>query len=382
MTNTTSMENAGEMTVTDMAVEYLNTRKSTVKNGVIVPLNEVKSLNVISAEDLYDMEIPPIEWRIDEILPVGAVAMLSAKPKFFKSYLALGMCIAICQGESYLGYASKKCECLYFDLESSKRRPKARINQITQGKRPPKGLYLITLEQNVAKLHDGFEAQLIDQLEQFPDIGVVVIDVFNKIRKAKRAIDDGYSKDYADIEPLVKIASEYNITILLISHHTKGQHEDAFDDTVGSSGIMGALDVAWSIKKDKRSDEEAVLHITGRDIESQELSMRFDKKSFRWIRIGTKAEVEFQRLINEYHDSNVVRAIKQAVREREGSYSASASELKRYGELHKLPIIEDPTQIGVLIGKYEDLLHADGISVIYDRKASKRKYLFAWNDMS
>ena len=355
---------------------------STVIDGKIVPIRTANSLTAITAEDLYEMEIPPVEWRLQDILPVGAVAMLSAKPKFYKSYLALGMCIAICEGKSYLGYPSKKCECLYFDLESSKRRPKARINQIMQGRKPPRGLYIITLEQDVCKIHEGFETQLIDQLNQHPDIGVVVIDVFNKIRKAKRSKEDGYDRDYADIEPLVKIAAEHNITIMLISHHTKGQHDDAFDDTVGSAGIMGALDVAWSIKKEKRSDSEATLHITGRDIESQELTMSFNTKTFCWECEGTKADVEYRKLMQEYFDSNIVRAIKQAVKELGGSFNASASDIKKYGERHNLPIVEDPSKIGVLISKYEDLLQADGVNVMYDRKSTKRKYLFSVSCMS
>lgn len=350
----------------------------TVSDGIIKPAKAPAFISAMSASDLYDLDIPPIEWRVSEILPVGVVAMLSAKPKFFKSYLALGMCIAICQGEKYLGYQTKKCDCLYFDLESSKRRPKARIDQIMNGKRPPRGLYIVTLEQEVAKLRDGFEEQLIQQLQVHPNIGVVVIDVFNKIRKQKRASDDGYDRDYQDLSVLTKLAADYNVTILLISHHTKGQHTDAFDDTVGSAGIMGALDVAWSIKKDKRSDEDAVLHITGRDLESQELTIRFNTDTFQWERVGTKEEVEYQRQVRAYFDSNIIRAIKQALKENNGSYAASSTEIKAYGAQHNLPIPEAPQQIGALINSFEGLLRQDGIGIIARRDKSKRNFLFVY----
>lgn len=348
---------------------------STVRDGVIVPMTRPDALTLTTARELHEMNIPPIEWRLKDVFPAGAVNMLSAKPKMFKSYLGLGVCLAVCEGSDYLGFKSVKCECLYFDLESSKRRPKARIEQILGDKEPPEGLYIVTLDQHVCKIGDGFEQQLTDILDQHKDIGLVVIDVFKKIRKNKRASDDSYDRDYADIEPLTRIASERNISILLISHHTKGVHEDAFDDAVGSSGIMGALDVAWSIKA-KRSDNSAVLHITGRDIESQEIEMTFNRDTFKWERLGTPEEMQAQRQHYEYTNSNIVRSIKQALSEGRGHYEGSASDIRQYGLYHNLPIWEDARRIGSIIQEYYPLLEREGISCTFKRDSKGRKYIF------
>lgn len=45
----------------------------------------------------------PIDWLVDKILPVG-LSILGAPSKYYKSYMALGLCVAICQGAKFLGY--------------------------------------------------------------------------------------------------------------------------------------------------------------------------------------------------------------------------------------------------------------------------------------
>ena len=56
--------------------------------------------------------------------------MIGAPSKYFKSYMALGLCLAVCTGEKFLSFQCNKYACLYLDLESTKRRPKSRLKQI------------------------------------------------------------------------------------------------------------------------------------------------------------------------------------------------------------------------------------------------------------
>ena len=370
--------------IAEQAVKVDQRSNYTVNNGIVEPLHTVAPYSVaVTAAELCNMNISPIEWRLEKILPVGVVAMLSAKPKMYKSFLALGMCLSICQGKPYLGYKSKKCGCLYFDLESGHRRPKSRLEMMLQGDEAPANLYMITRDDlpdnKLPKLHEDFEPMLFNELDAHPDIGVVVIDVFTKIRKRKKASDDSYERDYADLDSLVRIAEQNNITIMLIHHNTKGEKSDVFDNALGSAGIMGALDVAWNINR-QRHQKDADLYITGRDLEEQQLTMYFDdQRTFRWYLLGTKEEIEAKRLRDEYYDSNISRAIKQGIREHFGSYSAIPSEIIAYGDKHNLPIAETPQQVGTFINTYIEngIFEEDGISIIPPKTSKRRQYLFA-----
>lgn len=112
----------------------------------------------------------PIDWLVDKILPVG-LSILGAPSKYYKSYMALGLCVAICQGAKFLGFDCTKHDCLYFDLESTKRRPKNRLDQIVgTGTKKPDNLHIITGDQSPGRIGEGFEEQVEYQLQKYPNI--------------------------------------------------------------------------------------------------------------------------------------------------------------------------------------------------------------------
>ena len=84
--------------------------------GVSRPVKQFKPIRAVTAAELAKMDIPPIEWLVNEILPVGLL-MIGAPSKYYKSYMALGLCIAICNGAKFLSFNSSKHSCLYLDLE-------------------------------------------------------------------------------------------------------------------------------------------------------------------------------------------------------------------------------------------------------------------------
>ena len=109
----------------------------TVEDGVIKPpAGKKQTPKSTTAADIDKMEIPPIQWIIDGMLPTG-LAMISAPSKYFKSYMALDIAITVCTGGTFLQHRCEKADVLYMDLESTPRRPRDRIRQI-MGKETPK----------------------------------------------------------------------------------------------------------------------------------------------------------------------------------------------------------------------------------------------------
>lgn len=378
------MENSNEVQLTpeqrQAAIELIESaqrRRTTVKNGTIQPAKEFKPIRAVTAAELSTMDIAPIEWLVQKILPVG-LSMIGAPSKYYKSYMALGLCVAICTGGRFLGFDCEKHGCLYLDLESTKRRPKNRLEQILKDDKQPGNLYLITGEDDPGCIGAGFEAQIEYQIQTHPDIKLIVVDVFQMIRQAARRNQSGYDRDYDDFKVLKKIADSHSIGLMLI-HHTRKMKDptDVFNELSGSVGVMGALDCAWVITKDDRHSMEGTLHITGRDMEAQKLKIRFNKDSFQWEYVGTEEDVENQRLLFEYEQSPVVETIKKLVKQGNGHWEGSASEIKEASKYLSWEIHDDVRKIGSLINKYEPLLHFDGIDFKYDTKTrGKRKYIF------
>ena len=345
--------------------------------GVSRPVKQFKPIRAVTAAELAKMDIPPIEWLVNEILPVGLL-MIGAPSKYYKSYMALGLCIAICNGAKFLSFNSSKHSCLYLDLESTKRRPKSRLKQILKDNEPPDNLHIITGTDEVCKIGEGFEAQIEYQLQEHPEIKLIVVDVFQMIRQAAKRNQTGYDRDYEDFKILKQIADKHSIGLMLI-HHTRKMRDpsDVFNELSGSVGVMGALDCAWVIAKDDRYSEEATLHITGRDMKPQQLKIKFNENTFRWEYVGTAEEVEGQRLMEEYEQSPIVETVKKLVKQGGGRWEGTSSDIKHESLYSQNPIHDDASQIGKKISKYEVFLHFDSIKLERDRKGGeKRAYIF------
>lgn len=341
-------------------------------------MKEFKPIRAVTAAELDKMDIPPIEWIVEKILPVG-LSMIGAPSKYYKSYMALGLCVAICNGGKFLDFDCHKHACLYLDLESTKRRPKNRLDQIVGlFAEKPDNLHIITGTDDPGRIGDGFEAQIEYQLSEHPDIKLIIVDVFQMIRQPAKKNQSGYDRDYDDFKALKQIADKHNIGLMLI-HHTRKMKDpsDVFNELSGSVGVMGALDCAWVITKDDRYSEEGTLHITGRDMESQKLKIRFNKKTFQWEYIGTEEDIELQRLQAEYDQSPIVETVKKLLKQAGGHWEGSASDIKSASKYFNCEIYDDVRKIGSLINKYEPMFWVDGIDYEYDTKTrGKRKYIF------
>ena len=341
----------------------------------------VPEFKPISANDLLKKEIPPLKFIIGDICPAG-VGVLCAPPKYYKSFLALQICIAVSRGEKIFDHPAIKTDCIYFDLESSDRRPQNRLKNMwveelhgvdfmTQDEMPKKNHRMVTLAT-------GFDLALEKYLQEHPSVGFVVIDVFGKIRTEQKKTQSLYEHDYEDISKLQTIASKHNVCIFMLHHTTKGKDEnDPFNNMGGSSGLLGALDFAWVISKDARNDKQATLHITGRDIESAEYSIEFDKTGLFWKYNGTAEEVQAQKEFDDFDHDAITQTIRKLVDDNHGTWTGTTSDIIKYSEYLPKKIRNKSQQVGRYIQTNAHLLAlADDIEVDYHASANARLYTF------
>lgn len=336
------------------------------------------------ALELAKMEIPPKRWIIKGVLPVG-VTHFAGKEKMFKSFAALGLCIAVCDGSNYLGFPTEKSKSLYFDMESSESRPHDRLNLISRTMPLSDDCYVITAnnlknENGVMlTLDNGFDKKLCAILEKFAGIKLVVIDVFSKIRSRRKGGEDTYSWDYRDVSVLKDIAEHYDVAIIIVNHIVKGDvYEDDFDSARGS-GINAAVDCIWLLKKDKNSERSGVLKIKGRDVESQEYNIQFNTDAFVWERFDTSADVLTQQLLKDYERSNIRQTL-EIVMKWGAIWEGSPKDLIQASYKTDTAIALDPKQLGQALSKFEALLREDGFTFTKHRESKGTIYRFVNNN--
>ena len=363
------------------------------ENGTIKPVPEQgkqAELEAKSAPELFHLQIADLEWHIEGIFPQGLLTF-SAPPKYGKSFMALDVVIEICNGGSFFGRKCNKTGVLYFDLESNYRRPRDRLKNILQGREIPGNLYFVTLENRqtgrsnkIKKLGHGFEEQLVQQLDKYPDVGLVVIDVYGKIRpKAQRG--DSKQQDDEAYAPMVEICNSRSVSIMVITHDRKNHDsEDFLANVSGSYGITGSSDTVWGLCRKNRTDADAVLAITGRDVEQQELAIQFDRKQKRWKYLGTAEEQATQRAVDAYTNSPITMTILALIERNKGQLKATPKEIieqSEYLDSGKHKIYDTDKTVGKFIRNNQDFLYMiDKISLSKKRTQKGIEFSFLKED--
>ena len=291
------------------------------------------------------------------------------------------LCLSVAMGGSFLGYQCHKTGCLYMALEDGERRLKSRMQKILYPVPAPQGFDFTT---TAPTLGTGLMDALEGYTKQHPETGLIVLDTLQKIRDVGGG-RDVYGRDYADVGTLKRFADTHNIAVLIIHHLRKlGDDSDPFARISGSNGISGAADTMMVLAKDRRSEETATLSITGRDVEQNDLVLRFNKSSCLWENLGDADAFAERKAHMEYMDSPIIRTVKKLLEQApDGTWSGSAQQLLDAGRFIARTSLADSTQslTNKLKGLDRLLLEYDGISHERKRNGSGGgKHIFRYVD--
>ena len=349
--------------------------KNILASKIEVEKTFKRGVGSVSACALQNAAIDPPVWIIPELLPQG-LAVLCAASKVGKSWMAIQMCTKICVGESFLGHKANPCGCLYLALEDSLSRLQNRLNKVLKGKNAPENLYLAT---HAASMKGGLLQQLEEELEEHPDIKLIVVDTLQKIRDAAPRGELAYATDYREIGALKEFADRNKICILVIHHLRKMPDTDnVFNMISGSTGIMGVADTIFIIYKKMMTDKNASLHSTGRDIIGGDLVIQFNEHNFIWEVVGSAEEEEEKRKQREYENNPIVQTIRALCAIPPHSWSGTATEfLHCMKELTYTNANYSPATVGKAIKALEDdFLRYDHILHSEDRNSKEKVHTF------
>lgn len=338
----------------------------------------IKFTDVISARDLLAKDVPePIAYvGVGEEVPLlcEGTCILSAKPKCGKSWLALALCIAVANGEDFLGYHTKRCRTLYLDLESDESIRRKRLVKAVQGHEVPDSFDFIGTSRT---LGNGLLQQIENYLTDFPDTGLIVVDVFEKIRTAAINLKESdYSHAYRDLTPLNYLAAQHHISIIVVSHNRKAiDPEDPFANILGSTGLQAAVTQMIVLQK-RRSEGIIQLFAQGRTLDGEiELGTKLDAGQWSVIAGANSAEREKERLAQEYMESPIragVLALMQDYSIWKGRCSSIIDEAVQRG----IPITDTAKAVGGFLHKHQGrMLETDGIKLqIIQRGTASKTY--------
>ena len=237
-------------------------------------MKSVNRLHTVDGATLMSQPLTPLNFVVDTLLSQG-LHILAGSPKVGKSWLALWLAVTVAKGESVWGMGVKQGTTLYLCLEDSTLRIQNRLFEIAED--APASVHFTTESCILGK---GLEEQLCAFLTEQPDTVLIIIDTLQMIRGAN--YDNTYANDYRDLSALKRIADANGIAILLVHHLRKMNDDDPMNMISGTTGLSGATDSNFVLRKSKRRENTATLYCAGRDIPYRELALEFDGEDHVW----------------------------------------------------------------------------------------------------
>jgi hypothetical protein len=251
---------------------------------------ERSSAGTFTADALQKMTFPQLTYLLPGLIPEG-LCLLVSRPKLGKSWLVLDVAIATAASRFVLGELQPVSgEVLYLALEDGPRRLQRRMDRLlpTFSGTWPEG---ITFATEWPRSDQGGLSNIEEWIKKTIEKGkhprLVIVDTLAQFRKMATG-KSVYLEDYTAISELQKLASKYNVTIIVVHHDRKGGADDVFDTVSGSLGLTGAADTIAIMKREAGS---VTLHVRGRDVEETEKALQFNKDTCRWTMLGEASEV-------------------------------------------------------------------------------------------
>jgi len=244
-------------------------------------------------DELFDADIPGLDYLIPGMLPKGDTVLLIADPKVGKSLLAYDAAFAIATGESdFLGEKTQQRKVLIVQADEPQHSTKSRL--LKRGFRREDAANVQYINQfNISQLF-----KLEEKLEEFRP-SLVIIDSLRRIN-AGREISEN-SAEFADqIYELKELLTRYGTSGIIIHHANKNPDATGIQRSRGSSSIPGAVWGIWDFQRVPKTRVEGgkrktyydpkdltrTLTVTSRDGEGMKLRLELDLENNHWISYG------------------------------------------------------------------------------------------------
>ncbi len=198
---------------------------------------------VLTGADLRNML--PMQWRVKDVLPAMGLAQIFGPSKSGKSFLAIGLACAICEGREWFGHRVKAAPVIYLALEGEAGL-KQRVGawEAHNERALPEGFGLVMQPFNVTTGQD------IADLGAVVPVGAVVF--IDTLSRAMPGLDENSGKDMGLILQGAKLLADRCQGLVILVHHTG---KDDARGARGHSSLTGALDGSIWVKRagDNRS---------------------------------------------------------------------------------------------------------------------------------
>ncbi len=233
----------------------------------------------LSLDELFALELPELDYVVEEVLPSGSACLLSGREKSGKGLLALDFCISIAMAEPFLYRAVTEGPTIYCAAEENIRDVRARVAR-RLGDRRDAPFYILPLDGSTGdrlQLEDPLGMQRLRDMVEEIQPRVLVLDTLRELHSSREDLSDEMGPL---LRPVRQLAHQTGTTIVVNHHQNKG---GLFR---GSTAIRAAFDLEWAFTRTDDDDDSdgmprGTLKVEGRHGPRTILKVRV-RKDLHW----------------------------------------------------------------------------------------------------
>ena len=244
----------------------------------------------ISAQALLDRQFTPVRWPVPELISEG-LTILAGAPRSGKTTFCLDLALGVAGGTAALNTMDVEAgDVLYLALEEPLRRLHERLRRLLQHNPVPARLDIVSLDHDFPPLTQDGRGRLEHWIDAHPDARLVVVDTLRRWTRRPGRRDKQPTAIPDDIASLAKLARERKFALLVVHNARAAGTAEAVRAFDRAFGLDGLVDGVLLLKR-THSKVDALLSVSGRDLEDQELLLFWGPGDLCWSNMGPAADV-------------------------------------------------------------------------------------------
>lgn len=327
-------------------------------------------LSLFTGEELKNKPYNQNNYIIENLVKGNKVNILTGGSKTGKSTLALQMAYSVSKGVPFLNMNSKQYDVLYICLDNDEDLIVERLNLMNL-KMDNHIMFCfnkaITLQSESSTDERITLLEIINETYQsLPNLGFVIIDLFDNIRNLSIYTESNNIKDAQDMEFVKGIADTMSVHILLLNHDTKNGIQNGYCSSKGGVKLVGTCNGSYlHLIRNGIKETNATLEVGGRNIREDKIRLSLNTTNLIYTLLQNEIDDDMP------YEIGIVRnyIIKN------NGYEGTISNLL---QLTRLTIAAN--KMSRLLNTNKDLLKSEGISFsINPSRTNGRIYTFFVN---
>lgn len=221
------------------------------------------------------LDPPPVRWVIQDMICHGDIHMLIGEPSIGKSWLTMGMAVAVAGGTDFLGRSVEQGRVLYVDEENPEDLIYGRLHKLGLTPAIAKNIrYLSNLGIRLDKQADDLVTEALDY-----DPALIILDSLTRFHTEDENNAGAISALFNDA--LMPLARKTGAAVVLIHHANKTDSNSSYKRSRGSGDITAGADCGYDVRavaertvavsnyKSRRAAQQDTFFVTIQDVEDR-----------------------------------------------------------------------------------------------------------------